>query len=78
MSREKTSLLQVQKKLEKEINKMSDELMVANEKYLTYFKLGHPVQAQKWLARANVLKDCLKTLKECLSYVSQQETDIRS
>lgn len=78
MSREKTSLLQVQKKLEKEINKMSGELMVANEKYLTYFKIGQPIQSQKWLARANVLKDCLKTLKECLSYVSQQETDIRS
>jgi hypothetical protein len=78
LNREKTSLLQVQKKLEKEINKMSDELMVANEKYLTYFKIGQPIQSQKWLARANALRDCVKTLKECLSYVSQQETDIRS
>lgn len=78
MSKEKTNILLVQKKLEKEINKMSGELMVANEKYLTYFKIGQPIQSQKWLARANVLKDCLKTLKECLSYVSQQETDIRS
>lgn len=78
MSREKTSLLQVQKKLEKEIARMTGELMVANEKYLSYFKLGQPVQSQKWLAKANVLRDCVKTLKECLSYVSQQETDIRS
>ena len=78
MSSEKTNILLVQKKLEKEINKMSDELMVANEKYLTYFKIGQPIQSQKWLARANALRDCLKTLKECLSYVSQQETDIRS
>lgn len=70
MSREKTSLLQVQKKLEKEIARMTGELMVANEKYLSYFKLGQPVQSQKWLAKANVLKDCLKTLKECLEYVS--------
>ena len=70
MSSEKTSLLQVQKKLEKEIARMTGELMVANEKYLSYFKLGQPVQSQKWLAKANVLKDCLKTLKECLEYVS--------
>ena len=78
MSREKTNILLAQKKLEKEINKMAEELMVANEKYLTYFKIGQPVQSQKWLAKANVLKDCVKTLKECLSYVSQQETDIRN
>ena len=60
----------MQKKLEKEIARMTGELMVANEKYLSYFKLGQPVQSQKWLAKANVLKDCLKTLKECLEYVS--------
>ena len=78
MSREKTNILLAQKKLEKEVARMADELMVANEKYLTYFKIGQPIQSQKWLARANALRDCVKTLKECLSYVSQQETDIRS
>jgi hypothetical protein len=56
----------------------ADDVIKCNEQFEQNFKIGQPLQAQKWLARANALKDCVKTLKECLSYVSQQETDIRS
>lgn len=70
MSREITNILLAQKKLEKEINNMSKEMNDCYARYDENFKIGQVVQSQKWLARANALKDCIKTLKECLAYVS--------
>lgn len=69
MSREKTYTLAKQK-IEKEINKMQEEIINCNEQFDKNFKIGQPLQAQKWLSRANALKDCVNVLKECLAYVS--------
>lgn len=57
-------------KIEKEINKMQEEVIKCNEMFNQNFKTGQPLQAQKWLARANAYTDCVKVLKECLAYVS--------
>ena len=57
--------------MQKEINKMLDEITKCDELYTKNFKAGQPLQAQKWLARANAFRDCLKILKECIGYVSQ-------
>lgn len=69
MSREKTHILAKQK-IEKEITKLQNEIIKCNEQFDRHFKVGQPLQAQKWLSRANALKDCVNVLKECLAYVS--------
>ena len=66
MNKEKLS----KTKIEKEINKMQEEIIKCNEQFDRHFKIGQPLQAQKWLARANAYTDCVKVLKECLAYVS--------
>ena len=69
MNSEKTYTLAKQK-IEKEITKLQNEIINCNEQFDKHFKIGQPLQAQKWLARANALKDCIGVLKECLAYVS--------
>ena len=49
---------------------MQEEVIKCNEMFEQNFKIGQPLQAQKWLARANAYTDCVKVLKECLAYVS--------
>ena len=49
---------------------MQEEIINCNEQFDKNFKIGQPLQAQKWLSRANALKDCVNVLKECLAYVS--------
>lgn len=66
MSKEKVA----KTKIEKEINKMQEEIIKCNEQFDKNFKIGQPLQAQKWLARSNAYTDCVKVLKECLAYVS--------
>lgn len=49
---------------------MQEEIIKCNEQFDKNFKIGQPLQAQKWLARSNAYTDCVKVLKECLAYVS--------
>lgn len=57
-------------KMQKEIGKMEIEVEKCYELYKQNFNTGQPVQAQKWLARANAFRDCITVLKECVRYVS--------
>lgn len=57
-------------KMQKEIGKMEIEVEKCYELYKQNFNTGQPVQAQKWLARANAFRDCIAVLKECVRYVS--------
>ena len=57
-------------KMQKEIGKMETEVKKCYELYKQNFNTGQPVQAQKWLARANAFRDCIAVLKECVRYVS--------
>lgn len=57
-------------KMQKEIGKMETEVEKCYNLYNQNFKIGQPLQAQKWLARANAFRDCIAVLKECVRYVS--------
>lgn len=57
-------------KMQKEIGKMESEVEKCYNLYNQNFKIGQPLQAQKWLARANAFRDCISVLKECIRYVS--------
>ena len=49
---------------------MQEEIINCNKQFEHNFKIGQPLQAQKWRARANAFRDCVNVLKECLAYVS--------
>lgn len=62
--------MKAKEKFQKEISKMESEVAKCYELYNENFKIGQPLQAQKWLARANAFRDCVAVLKECMAYVS--------
>lgn len=57
-------------KIQMEIGKMEIEVEECYNLYNQNFKMGQPLQAQKWLVRGNAFKDCVAVLKECARYVS--------
>lgn len=57
-------------KIQMEIGKMEIEVKECYNLYSQNFKMGQPLQAQKWLVRCNAFKDCVAVLKECARYVS--------